>query len=177
MAMADLGADLDAMGKVYGEDYAFLGYVPGIETAIVAWAEDPRITTPVDYYGNSIDDLGVMDGINKIDDFDLVMIATGGSSRWDPMMRQWAGTYFETVDFWAMGQTSQRITYWPYYQAGMVKGLLATLEAARYEGLLGSPGLLTAYLDGSTLICYGSFILIIVGNVIFFLKRSGGKKE
>jgi len=170
-----------ANNKVYGVDYVYMGYVAGIETGLVAWAADIRTTTPVDYKGNAIDSLPIMDGLTSLSDFKMCIMAEGGSSRWDPMMRQWAGVYYTApynVPFYALGLTSQRDTYYSYVRSNIVRGFFATNEGAWYEikmNEVSQPAV--SLLDGANVVLYVLFILVILGNVMFLAQKYGGKKK
>jgi len=58
----------DFVDKVYGEDYVFLGYITGGESAIAQLASNIRSVYPVDHFGTPLDELSMMQGVNTHED-------------------------------------------------------------------------------------------------------------
>ena len=76
---ADAIAQYEKEGKVYGEDFAHLGYVAGLESGMVAFFADMAGTTPTDARGNRTSSLPIMKGINSLHDVELVVANVGGT--------------------------------------------------------------------------------------------------
>ncbi|MEM6929988.1 MAG: hypothetical protein AAF602_23825, partial [Myxococcota bacterium] len=62
----------------YGEDYVFLGYKPGVELAIKALGNNIPKAFPSDHEGTDIDDLPLLRGKQKAEDFDLLVLISAG---------------------------------------------------------------------------------------------------
>jgi len=75
-------------GAEYGEDYVYLGYIAGGETAIAALANDIKGVIAVDYYGTSIDQLPLMKYIGNANDIQLVL-SSDSEELYNYYMRQW----------------------------------------------------------------------------------------
>lgn len=167
MAQAELDRQLE-----YGVDYVNLGYIAGGEAGTAAILADIRKTVGgLDAYGNSLDDQPVMDGINMGSDFDYG-IANVACRVTEPMyVRQWEqpyGTPIATINC-AMDLTAVQ----PYLATGQLK--------ATANGLLGSAEM--EYLTGTLGMAFGQvlsvsvsgvyfMLLIIVGNVLYFMTKS-----
>jgi len=81
-------SEIDVGDARYGVDYVNLGYIPGLETAMAAFVENPRVIE-YDYYGTPIGELEIMEEVDSIDDFKLYVFAC---VTWpDPWVRQFAG--------------------------------------------------------------------------------------
>ena len=164
-----------AAGKTYGVDFVNLGFVPGLETAIAAFAADMSRAAPVEYFGGKTADMPIMKGINTMNDVPLLLqYATGtpGPAEW---IRQVGNNY--SVDILIGVVTSMGPQTEPYLQAGQIKGLLSGLRsAAEYEVRAGRPGTAAAGMDAQSL---GHLVIILamaLGNMAYFLGRKGGAK-
>ena len=73
--LSDAGYD----PSTYGEDHVNLGFMPGEDATLSAWADDIIATKPVDHYGDSLIDMPIFDGISNIQDIDLIIVAGGGT--------------------------------------------------------------------------------------------------
>ena len=71
-------------GKVYGEDYVYLGYRPYPATVILSMGQDFRQSFPIDFYGTPLDSLPMMQGIRNYRNVELVLSinATSGVDSW-----------------------------------------------------------------------------------------------
>lgn len=169
---------LEGLGKVYGEDYVNLGFFAGGESGIAAWAEDFKSVFRADWRKTPVDQIPVMKGIEKAQDFALVVsmnTGPGGYGVPDAWVRQ--VHVAEKVPLALavtaiMGPQTQ-----PYLQSGQIRGLLIGLRsAAEYEGLLEKPGIATAQMDAQSAAHAVILILIVLGNVSYLLDRKAKKK-
>lgn len=168
---------VEGKGKTYGVDFVNLGYLPGLETAIAAFASDMKRAAPVDFFNTKVENIPMMQNINSMHDVRVVAdFATGipGPAEW---IRQVGQNYPVTMlagVVTVMGPQSE-----PYYQSGQLKGLLSgTRSAAEYEVRSGSPGKAAAGMDAQSL---GHLVIIFaigLGNLAYFLngRKGGGKK-
>ncbi|MGE5654781.1 MAG: hypothetical protein ACM3ZQ_11070 [Bacillota bacterium] len=166
--------DWESKGKKYGEDFVNLGYLPGVETAIAAFAGDIPKAAPQDFRKNPVSSLPIMKDVKSVNDTKLVLeFATGipGPAEW---VRQ-VGTKYKVPMVsgvvTVMGPQNE-----PYVQSGQLKGLLSGLRgAAEYEQQLKSPGKASAAMDAQSIGHVVVIVFIILGNVSYFLGRKNKK--
>jgi hypothetical protein len=165
-AMNSLKSEL--VGKTYGEDYVFMGFFPGVETAIAAIAGDIRGAINNDYYGTPIDSLPMLENIENVEDFDLVFV-TGGIIVQEGYIRQVSVRFGKELAFATVGVNYPHLLpYFPEQVAGVLNGLKGVAE---YEKLTESPGQATAAVDAFSTSQALLVLLIIVGNIIYFTER------
>lgn len=173
----EMAKDMTSREIVYGVDYAYLGFIAGFETGQAAFLADMRLTVAgVDAYDNSLDDansLPIMQGINSGGDFGYGFFNVACSVEEPMFVRQWQMPYGTQVASINCAMDLSAITQ--YLATGQI--------AATANGLLGSAEM--EYLTGNLGLAFGqtlavSFgglyftILVILGNVFFFLDRSKG---
>ncbi len=157
-------------GKEYGVDFANLGYKTGGIVVISGIATNLRTVFPQDYTGRDIDSLPILNGIEDLEPFSLIISFSAG----DPGIRHWVmiaqARFGKKV---GCGSTAvQAPAFYPYLQANQLIGLLGGMKgAAEYEKLVKAPGLATAGMDAQSFTHAAIVIFIILGNVIFFLKK------
>lgn len=159
--------------KEYGKDWAWLPYVPGAETALAAVAADIRATITVDHYGTPIDQLEVLEGINSVEDFDLVVLF-GHTTPFFAYIRQIVPY---GVPFITQGLTMDLPLMMPYYPTqarAIMKGLNG---AAEYESLIGWPGLAISASDVLNTTHSWVFIAVIGGNIFYLFNRYVRREE
>lgn len=148
----------------YGVDYCNLGYIPGFETGMGAFAADVNIVK-VDYNGNQVNDLEIMDGIETLEDITAIFLVN--STSFDHYFRQWYGRGLPMM----MGvQSSGVMLLMPYVQSGMVDGYLNSIRgAAELELLIGIPGSGVKRMDATSMMYVYSTVLTILAQ--FGLRR------
>lgn len=156
----------------YGVDYVNLGYIAGAEAGTAAILADMRKTVgDVDAYGNPVDDQPVMEGINMGSDFDYG-VANCACRCTEPLyVRQWQqpyGTPLATINC-AMYLTAVQ----PYLATGQLKGTAnGLLGSAEMEYLTGTLGMAFGQVLSVSMCGVYFILLIIVGNVLFFMTKS-----
>jgi len=167
---------MEGKGKKYGEDFVNLGYIPGLETAISAFAADPNRTAPVDFFGASTASMPIMQGIKDMDDVQLIAQFATGIPGPAEFVRQVGNSYSPVIVCGVvavMGPQSE-----PFFQSGQIKGLLSGLRhAAEYEVHAGAPGKAAAGMDAQSLGHVVIILAICLGNMAYFLGRKGGAKK
>jgi hypothetical protein len=160
---------IDRHGKQYGVDYVHIGYIPGVESALAAFAKDPSVSQ-VDYYGTQLNTLPLMNQVKSKDDFYVFAWDTAGA--YDMYFRQFPD--IPQIACVEAGGVPQII---PYYQTGALTGYLnGILGASEYEGLLNISGFGTAQMDAiSTSHLYGIALLVLT-NLEVIIKKFGGSK-
>ena len=165
---------IDTSGKEYGVEYCYLGYVPGDKPATAAVADDLRKVIPVDYYGNEIDQLEVMDGIHGAEDFDLMVNFAAGSPQW--YIENWNAIYDTKIVTIVLSSVAPGQL--PLLDAGQLVGILGgSRGAAEYELLLKMPGDALASMDAQSYAHILLIIFLVVGNIGFLMSERGGKVE
>lgn len=164
--MQSLGMRYD---KEYGVDYAFLGFKPQFNAAIISMGESIRQTYPEDYLGNSTADLPIMQNVDSYDSVRAIVSIADGN-----LTQHWVeyGQARYGVTIVAAVTAAMVTAYDPYLSSGQISALMGGLRgAAEYETLQkvrggGKRGMLAQ----STSHLY-ILLLIIVGNVLFLTKR------
>lgn len=169
-------SDPEGFGKVYGEDYAVFGVVGGFEVGMASFAADMRATYAEDYYGNSIDSLPVMKGINSGNDIDLVVSSQSGCDEADWLARQWAEAYdVRVISVMSWGCIPLALPYYP----AQINGILPDVEGgAEIEIMTGFLGTAAAYVDAKSIggfLILGVFLLAQV--VMIGLKATAGERR
>lgn len=170
MAMDELKGE--RAGKTYGEDYVFMGYTPGRETAIAAVASDFRASFKTDHFGTPIDSLPILENIENVEDFDLVFFC-GGIVVQEGMIRQISVRFGKTLACATVGVNYPNLLpYVPLQMAGVLNGLKGVAE---FEKLIGAPGKASSAVDAFTTSQALLVLLIVVGNIIYFTDKGKSK--
>jgi len=155
----------DAYGKKYGEDYVFLGYVPGGETARKALAEDLHAAVPADAKGTPIDQIPMLKGIKGASDFDLLICLTPSGDVAIGWIRQWVTPY--GIKYLCVVLAMMMPTIEPYYPE-QVKALCGADRGGEYEFLIGKPGPGIKKADSFSIGHIVLMIFIILANIAYF---------
>jgi hypothetical protein len=158
----------------YGVDYVDLGYIAGAETGQVALLESMRgLLGGVDRNGIDLDSMPIMDGIDNGGDFNYGLFNCACACTEPMYIRQWGMPYGTKVASINCAMDLPAITL--YLATGQLE--------ATANGLLGSAEM--EYLTGNLGLAFGqtlavSFaglyftILVILGNLFYFIDRSQG---
>lgn len=164
---------LDTYNYKYGEDWVDLGYLPGGESALAAFASNIFITG-TDRYGKSLNELPLYQNLKGFKDFALVIELDPGAHL-PEYLRQFQtqfGTPHITITY---GVTKS--AYIPYLAAGQIKGMMAAIGGgAEYEQLVGSPGVASAGMDAVSTSHLLAAALLILGNVVYIMKGERRRK-
>lgn len=161
---------------VYGRDYVFFGFKEGKEAAIAAMGRDFRQLYPADFRNRPTGQLPIMDGINRLSDFPLIIEVSAGFPGAVEYVQQVVTRY--NLRF-AASTTSVSVTNLsPYYPRQMFALVGGMRGAAEYESLLGQVGLATRGLNVLTVGHVVIVLAITMGNLIYFkTRKQGGKKK
>lgn len=205
MALWPVGPQMvdDAIKKVieadfsnlqYGQDYCNLGFKSGNEGVIKVIVTDLRQLYTTDARGTSLDNIPMMQGIQNVQDFALVINVSAGYAGTKEWVQYAATPYPDKIRIVAGCTGVQAPLLYPYIPE-QLPGLLGAIKgAAEYEKLVldkygqniliknaeGEDVIPGKYLEGirrmgPQLVAHLLMIaLIIVGNVIYFAER---KKE
>ncbi|MCW4050276.1 MAG: hypothetical protein NWE89_11145 [Candidatus Bathyarchaeota archaeon] len=161
-------------GAVYGEDYVFLGYIAGGQTAMAGVLGDLKALVSVDYEGTSVDSLSIMDNVNGADDFDLVAYMTTAGGTAEGWVYQAYSQYNADVLGGCLSMMTTSIK--PYYDSGQILGIMDGIKgAADLEFLTGHPGDAIVSSDILSFTQALVLIFILIGNVSFWMTRGKGE--
>ena len=165
----------EEFGKVYGKDYVFLGFRPGNEAVVKGIVSNIRKLYTVDVYQTKIDEIPLMEGVNKFSDFAFLFSASAGY----PGTIEWVQYAADPTGIpMSSGVTSIQVNeVMPYVQSGQIIGVLAGMPgAAEYEALLGQKGSATSGMDAQSIAPLVIVLFIILGNAAFFIERQRSRK-
>ena len=154
-------------GKQYGVDYAIMPFNPGGPSVLLILSQDIFEVYPKDYKDNENNKLTVFNGIKSLKDIKFVMDIAAGT----------------TIDSWIIfgeekgkmplgaGCTAVMATeYYPYLQSKQLVGLMGGLSAAaQYEVLINHKDTATESMKPQTVVHALIILLIVIGNIIYFV--------
>ncbi|MCE5196749.1 MAG: hypothetical protein LLG09_06435 [Negativicutes bacterium] len=162
------------MGKVYGEDYINLGYFAGAESAIGAMGDSLIAVFKKDIRGNDLTAIPMMKEVVKLPDINVVFAVTASGTI--PFIRQCNAKFGMPIIFSVnavMGPANV-----PYVQSGQaVSVLVGSTGAAQYETMIGAPGTATAAMDAQSLAHVVIILLILWGNIGYFVEKRQKKAK
>jgi hypothetical protein len=176
-----LAAERPTYADSYGQRYVNLGYLPGQATGVRLLSLSVETALPRDFYGTPLADSTVMEGLDTIQDFDLIveLAATQDTLHW---WIEQASTPFNVSLVTGVSASVDPLAR-PYYEAeskqlmGMVGGIVG---AATYETLHSgqSPEDEAAVRLESLWAGQLAFILLLlVGNGVYLLRRGTGRER
>ncbi len=155
--------------KVYGKDYVFLGYRPGVAAVMINLGKEIRLVFNTDYKGTPIDSLPVMQNIHNYNDIGLIIGFEAGATG-DVWVQFAQARYNAKIILGATAVVAPDL--YPYLQANQIVGLIGGLRgAADYERLVNAPGPAYLGMPAQTTIHVLVVILIILGNLGYFATR------
>jgi len=165
----------------YGEDYVNLGYKAGNQGLIRLLLVDFKRMYSTDAAGTNIDSIPMMDNINNLKNFDLIVSFGGGF----PGIKEWiqyAGDPAKVPVAGGCTAVSAPLLY-PYYPNQLVGLLGGAKGAAEYENALitAYPKYKKMHMAGMSLMVSQTvshiviIFFIIFGNVLYFLLK--GKQK
>lgn len=171
----------------YGKDYVNLGFKPGNEGVIKVIVTDLRELYTTDDKGTNVDQIPMMADIHSVQDFDLVINISAGYVGTKEWVQYAATPYPDKIRIVAGCTGVQAPLLYPYIPQ-QLHGLLGAIKgAAEYEKLVmdayghrdeaGQLDESGKYFEGKRrmgpqLIAHVLMILLIIaGNIIFFVER------
>ena len=143
-----------------------LGYIPGGAGGLQAFAQSPRQVTPFNVHGVSAWEGGIMQSIDSLDDFSLVVVITENPQTARAWIEQVKPNMGNTPLIMVVSAQAEPLVR-PYYQAypPQVQGLLTGLQGGvSYERLNARPGPAYRYWDAFSLGLAVSALLIVFGG-------------
>jgi hypothetical protein len=159
------GADVEN-NPLYGVKFVNLGYVAGGNQLLEQWKDSVKAITPVDTYGNRLEDHPMMDNFDelKVDAELMIGLDARGLEtiyvvRYNTPVLEMGGT--DTASYLALS-----------YTAGYFKGMIMGQRGgAEYEALSGISGNAMSYLQNTLTIAAIMIIIMIIANTRFALGR------
>ena len=154
--------------KKYGVDWVNLGYKAGYEVVMVLMGQGIANTYPTDYTNQKTTDyeaLPIMRRVRNYSSFALLVSISAGY----PGTKEWVQQVNSRFHLpMVSGSTAvQAPEFYPYLQAGQIKGLLGGMAgAAEYEKLRGEKGPATRGMDAQSLAHVFIALCILLGNVV-----------
>lgn len=178
MAMDNIAVEFP--DKKIGEDYVFLGYIPGVTAVILAIGIDIETTFGTDYYGVPYDSLPMMEGVKNYEDISIIVDISGTRS---PEYWLMYGQQRYGVDVGVGCTAVSAPSYYTFLQSGQFVGMMGGLKgAAEYEELMeryGYPAGRRPATIGMDAQSFGHLlivVLVILGNIGYFIVRRGERK-
>jgi hypothetical protein len=157
-------------GRIYGQDYVFLGFKPQHISAILGMGESIRRIFPEDYLGRPTGSFPMMKNIDNYEGTAAAISLSDGDRgvQWI----EYAGARYNQKIL--AGLTAAMLTtYDPYLNSGQLYAAVGGLRgAAEYEILSGKPGRGNRGLLAQSAAHIFLIALIIVGNTLYFRRRS-----
>lgn len=147
---------------VSGEQYINLGYIAGGEAGLQSFILTPRRLTPFSFDGRDAWSTPPLEGINRIEDFKLIVLVTDRL----PTARTWieqVETVSPEIPFVVVSSAQAAPAIRPYYAStnGQIEGLLGGYTAGvAYEQITGRTISGRAYWDAYTM---GLVIAVLAG--------------
>ena len=157
-------------GDVYGEDFVFLGFVPGREAAVANLAQDMWAACgEADYQGTPLSDLPIMADLHTAEDFDVMIVTFPG----DPFfyLRQWTLPY--GIPTYCTSPASLFPLLKPYEGNQIETMLVGSRGAAEYDFLLRRSSIALSSMDAQSFGHMYVFAVFIIGNIVYALYMSG----
>lgn len=174
----------DSLGREEYIDWVNLGYKTGGGVLIVRMGSNIQSAFPEDYNGNPIDDMPVMQGVNKLGDFDMIISLSAG----DPGIPAWVMMAGDRYNI-PIGGGCTAVSapqFYPYLGTGQMVGLLGGLKgAADYETMVreeednAAPGTATPGMAAQSVAHLVIMLFIIIGNIAYLSsekKKKGGAR-
>jgi len=168
-----MGDPASRYGVEYGVDWIELGWIPGLEIGMAAFANDIWGQAPRDYLEDRpLLEYPMMENIRTAEDVDLVVSFMAGKP--EEWLRQWNTPYSVPFIVGILGVGAPMIA--PYMDSGQISAFLPGMAASvEYEILIDEPGLAAAASDALSMSHLLIVLLVLIGNVAFF--ASGGTKK
>jgi hypothetical protein len=178
MVLRHVQPDLEAQGYVYGEDYAYLGFITGREVTFSGMYTDFHGVVKADLYGTPAKQVPILADIVDHTSFDLGMICLSAET-FEMWSRQWPKGSFKrgailitSFQFWPAAL--------PFVGPGNVyEGWLSLRsEQAVYEIMTGIKGRVVRETDAATVAnCFLAFEALFLNIYVHRHRILGRKKE
>ena len=159
----------------YGEDYAWLGYRAGTSAMIIGLVQNLKETFRNDVYGNPTKEIPILQNVNSLRDFPYLMCIHD-----DSYINYWIVYAYERVGI-KIGSACTAIMasgMYPFLNAKQITGIVGGLKgASEYEKLINYPEFGTKGMTVQSIIHSFIILIIILGNLAYFILGFYSKKE
>lgn len=178
MAYDEVTADFPQKKK--GEDYVFLGYIPGVTAVILGIGIDVKQVFEKDYFGTPLDSFPMLNDVKNYSDISMVIDFSGTASpeSWLMYAQQ---RYGVNISAGVTAVSAPR--YYIFLQSGQFVGLLGGMKgASEYEELMARKGYPTGRrsatigMDSQSIAHLLIIFMIILGNIGYFIVRRGERQ-
>jgi len=170
--MEELKTDLDEYQYKYGEDYVWLGFFSGEKSACISLATNFNEVATIDAYGNTADELPLIQGITGIDDFYTGACVFSGGETLSWWMETWGATYGAKFITTQTAKTAAGAV--PYYLSGDLVGIVGGMSGgAQYENLIRRIGPASMQNDMVSLAVILNIIYLLIGNIAHYGSKGG----
>ena len=150
----------------YGENLVVMPFLAGEETAMAAIAASLKGTYATDAKGTPVGNIPLLKKIDKITDFNLVLIEFGIFTFSDMFMRQWPAKY--NIQVISMSTYSVVASYYGSYVVGDLDLVRGNAEFEKLTGILGEE---IVYMDIRNINCGITLALVAIGNIALYWSR------
>jgi hypothetical protein len=158
----------------YGDDYVYLGYLTGGETAAAALAKGIKEAVAKDNYGQSTASMPIFNIADKATDFNLMVLVTSGTDPVEYYVRQWNTPFKVPLLFCVLSVIAPSVQ--PFVSSGQAIGMLSGQKAAaEYELLIKKPASAVAAMDAQSVTHVLIIIFIVLGNALYWSMRLSNK--
>ena len=156
-----------------GVDWVNLGFKEGREAVMVVMGQGVANAFPRDYNGRDTRSLPIMAKVRDYSSFALLVSISAGYPGTKEWVQQVQGRFHMTMVSGCTAVSAPE--YYPYLQAGQLRGLLGGMAgAAEYEKLRGERGSATRGMDAQSLAHVFVALCIVAGNVVQWNRRRKG---
>ena len=163
----------EEVGAVNGEDYVYLGFRPGTVQVLLGMGSSIESVYESDYAKKPLAEISMMADIKNYEQIDLVLDLASAAT--PPAWITYTNTRYN--QHIAAGVTGVMVSeLYPYLQTKQLVGLMpGLLGAAEYEKLINTPAKGTAGMSVQSFVHLLVVLLVIVGNIAFFVQRREGQ--
>jgi hypothetical protein len=161
-------------GKKYGVDYVNLGYKANYTAVLLGMGTSIETIYPSDNRGTKLSDLPLMQRVKNYDDIDFIFVVAdnGIVDNWISIVN---AQFEKPVGAGVTAVMAPKL--YSFTESGQMTGLLGGMRgAAEYELLVNHPDLAVLGMNAQSLVHILVIVLIILGNISYFVGRKQGKQ-
>lgn len=154
-----------------------LGYLPGGATSLLEFAQRPSVAAPMDQNGSPAWENPVLQGIQTIQDFKMVLVLTDSVETGRAWVEQ-VQPVLGSVPLTMVSSAQAGPLLQPYLDAGQIKGLVnGLMGGAMYEQRYGKLNLANKDWNAYQLGYAAGIIMLILGSAFSALRRVAQKPK
>jgi len=172
MAIVDI--EKNYPDKKYGKDWIWLGYIPGGEATVLAFADNPWAIAPKDKYGTPIEQYpDFYNAVKTGADFALVIEGGGHGGVNGHVTGGFLKSYGLKYHCWLAYNMDPSVIaeFYPYYPTIIKSMLNGNAGAAEYERLLNMRGAGSVMVDALSMTHLYVIALIVLTNIVYLYDK------